>query len=96
MKAIFIGYIAASVFACLPFIYWATALDWYKSSTGRALMMLFASIAATFFMIATSGIFGAYPFREVVRYIVYGGLLIAGIRLAILLFQLKIGPHGDK
>lgn len=93
MKAIYIGYIAASVYACLPFIYWATAFDWYKSSTGRALMMLFASTAATFAMIATSGLFGAYPGRELVRYIVYGALLLAGLRLAVLLFQLKIDPH---
>lgn len=93
MKAIYLGYIAASVYACLPFIYWATALDWHKSSTGRALMMLFSSTAAAFLMIATSGLFGAYPGREVVRYIVYGAVLVAGLRLAVLLFQLKLGPH---
>ncbi|RAX50849.1 hypothetical protein DQ353_00150 [Arthrobacter sp. AQ5-05] len=95
MKAIYLGYIAASVYACLPFINWAVNPDWHKSSTGRAMMMLLASTAAAFLMIATSGMFGAYPGREVVRYIVYGAVLVAGVRLAVLFFQLKIGPHGD-
>lgn len=93
MKAIYIGYIAASVYACLPFIYWPTAFGWYKSSTGRALMIVFASTAATFAMITTSGLFGAYPGRELIRYFVYGALPLAGLRLAVLLFQLKIDPN---
>lgn len=95
MKAIYLGYVAASVYACLPLIYWATAFDWHRSSTGRALMMLLASTAAAFLMIATSGIFGAYPGREAVRYIVYGSVLVAGVRIAVLIFQLKFGPHAE-
>jgi hypothetical protein len=95
VKAIYLGYIAAAVYACLPFVNWIVNPDWHKSSTGRAIMMLLASTAAAFFMIATSGIFGAYPGREAVRYVVYGGLLVAGLRLAVLFVQLKIGPHKD-
>ena len=95
MTALFVGYLAASVYVCLPFIYWMTAPDWWKSRTGRSLMMLLASTAATFLLIASSGIFGAYPFRDVVRFVIYGSVLIAGLRLAFLFFQLRFGRMED-
>lgn len=89
MKAIYIGYLAASVWVCLPFIYWITAPDVFKSREGRALMMLLGSTAAVFFLIATSSFFGSYEWRELVRLIIYGSVLVSGVRLAILFFQLR-------
>jgi hypothetical protein len=91
MKAIYIGYLAASVCISLPFIYWITAPDWWKSRAGRALMMLLGSLAALLLLLLTAGIFGDYPAREFVRYAVYGGVLVAGVRLAVLFFQLRFG-----
>lgn len=93
MEALYIGYVAASVYVCLPFIYWVTAPDWYKTRTGRALMTLLGSSAAAFLIIATSGIFGAYPYREVVRYVIYSSVLVAGVRLAVLFMQLRFGNN---
>lgn len=95
MEALYIGYVAASVYACLPLIYWVTAPDWHKTMAGRSLMMLLASTAVTFLLLASSGLFGAYPYRELVRYIVYSSVLIAGVRLAILFMQLRFGSNRD-
>jgi hypothetical protein len=90
VKAIYIGYLAASVYACLPFIYWITAPDWYRSQTGRAMFGLLSSTAATFLLLATTSMFGEYPARELVRYAVYGSVLVFGVRLAVLFFQLRL------
>lgn len=95
MTALYIGYLAASVYVCLPFIYWMTAPDWWKTRTGRSLMMLLTATAATFIMLASSGIFGDYPGREIVRYVIYGSVLVAGLRLAFLFFQLRFGRIKD-
>ena len=51
MRAIYIGYLAASVCICLPLIYHITAPDWHRSEAGRALMTLLASLAALFILI---------------------------------------------
>lgn len=96
MKAIFIGYLAASVWVCLPFIYWITAPGAFKSREGRALMMLLGSTAAVFFLIATSNLFGDYEWRELVRLIIYGSVLVSGVRLAILFFQLRFSADWAK
>lgn len=96
MKAIFIGYLAASVWVCLPFIYWATAPGAFKSREGRALMMLLTSAAAVFFLIATSSMFGEYAWREVVRFVVYTAVLVSGVRLAVLFFQLRFSADWAK
>ncbi|KQR02471.1 hypothetical protein ASF72_10580 [Arthrobacter sp. Leaf141] len=96
MKAIYIGYIAASIWACLPFIYWITAPDWFRSREGRALMMLLGSSAAVFVLIATSNLFGDYQWRELVRFFVYGSVLASGLRLAILFFQLRFSADWAK
>jgi hypothetical protein len=34
--------------------------------------------------------FGDYPARELVRYAVYGSVLVFGVRLAVLFFQLRL------
>lgn len=91
MEALYIGYAAAFVFMCLPGIYWLTAPDWSKTPLGRVFMMLLACLAAAFVLISTSGLFGAYPGREAVRYLLYSALLIAGSRLAYTLIQLRFG-----
>jgi hypothetical protein len=101
MNAIYIGYLAASVCICLPFIYWITAPDWWLSRAGRALMMLLGSLAALFVLLLTSRLFPDPTVREVLRYIIYSSVLVAGVRLAILFFQLRFGAdwaknRGDK
>lgn len=96
MKAIYIGYLAASVWVCLPSIYWATAPGAFKSREGRALMMLLGSTAAVFFLIATSNLFGDYAWREFVRFIIYGSVLVSGVRLAVLFFQLRFSADWAK
>lgn len=96
MEAIYIGYLAASVYVCLPFIYWITAPDWWRSQTGRAMMMLLSSTAATLGLIATSSILGAYPGREAVRWVMYSAVLVSGVRIAILFFHLKFGTDWDQ
>jgi hypothetical protein len=101
MKAVYIGYLAACVCICLPPIYWVTAPDWWKSRAGRALMMLLGSLASLFILLITTGIFGDYPLRELVRAIIYSAVLLAGVRLAVLFFQLRLGAdwaknRGDK
>lgn len=93
MEAIYIAYVAGSFWVALPLIYWGTAPDWWKSRTGRALMMLFASLALLFILIITSSLFGATPLREVLRYIVYSTVALAAIRIAALLFQLRLGAN---
>lgn len=99
MKALYIGYLAASVCISLPFIYWATALDWHKTRTGRALMMLLSSLAALFTLLLTSSLVPDPTVREVLRYIIYSYVLVAGVRLAFLFFQLRMewakGPDRD-
>jgi hypothetical protein len=101
MSAILIGYLAASVCICLPFIYMITAPDWWRSRAGRALMMLLGSLAALFILLLTSRLFPDPVLREVLRYIIYSSVLVAGVRLAILFFQLRFGAdwaknRGDK
>lgn len=90
MKAAYIGYLAASVCIALPFIYWATALDWHKTRTGRAMMMMLSSLAALFTILLTSFLFPDPNFREALRYLVYSYVLVAGVRLAFLFFQLRM------
>ena len=90
MRANYIGYVAASVCMCLPFIYWITAPDWWKSRTGRALMLLLGSLFCLFLLLLT-GLFLPRDWREPLRYAVYSGVLIAGFRLAVLFFQLRLG-----
>ena len=98
IPAIYIGYVAGSFFIALPFIYWMTAPDWWRSRTGRALMMLLGSLAAVFLLIMTSSLFGAYPFREWVRAGIYGSAAVAAVRLSVLFFQLRLGAdwHSHK
>lgn len=102
MNAVFIGYMAASVCICLPFIYWITAPDWWRSRAGRALMMLLGSLAALFLLLMASALLREYETaREVLRYVVFSSVLVAGVRLAILFFQLRFGAdwaqnRGDK
>jgi hypothetical protein len=101
MRAIDIGFMAASVCICLPLIYWITAPDWWRSRAGRALMMLLGSLAALFILLLTSRLVADPTVREVLRYIIYSSVLVAGVRLAILFFQLRFGAdwaknRGDK
>ena len=96
MKAVYLGYIAASVYVCLPLIYLITAPDWHKTRTGRAMMMMLGSLAALFVLLLTAGIFGDYELRELVRYVIYGSVLVAGVRIAFLFFQLRFGKDGKK
>lgn len=97
MNAIYIGYVAASVCICLPFIYWITAPDWWKSRAGRALMMLLGSLAALFLLLMASALFREnVVLREMLRYVVFTAVLVAGVRLAILFFQLRFGADWAK
>lgn len=95
MKATYIGYVAASVCICLPFIYWVTAPEWWRSRTGRALMMLLGSLAALFLLLIT-GTFLHTEAREPLRYIIFTGVLVAGFRLAVLFFQLRLGSDWNR
>jgi hypothetical protein len=90
MSANYIGYAAAIIWITLPFVYMATAPDWWKSPTGRALMWLLGSTAALFVLLLTGGLFGNYPFKEWVRGGVFAAVLFAGIRLSVLFVQLRI------
>ena len=90
IPGLYIGYVAGSFWVALPIIYWATAPDWWRTRTGRALMMLLGSLASLFILIITSGLFGASPLREVLRLVIYSAVLVAAVRLAILFFQLRI------
>ena len=94
MKAVYLGYLAASVYMCLWAIYWMTAPDWHKSRTGRAMMMMLGSLAVLFLQLLTSGILGDYALRELVRYLTYGSVLVAGVRVAFLFFQLRFSKDG--
>lgn len=96
MSAVYIGYMAAFVCICLPFIYWATAPDWWRSRAGRALMMLMGSLAALFVLLPTARLFPDPAAREVLRYIIYSAVLTAGVRLAILFFQLRFSADWGK
>lgn len=91
LPGLYIGYVAGSFWVALPIIYWITAPDWWKTRTGRALMMLLASLASLFILIITSGLFGATPLREIFRLVIYSAVLVAAVRLAVLFFQLRIG-----
>ncbi|ASN20714.1 putative phage holin [Arthrobacter sp. YN] len=90
LPGLYIGYVAGSFWVALPIIYWITAPDWWKTRTGRALMMLLASLASLFILIITSGLFGATPLREVFRLVIYSAVLVAAVRLAVLFFQLRL------
>lgn len=98
LSAIAIGYVAGSFFIALPFIYWITAPEWWKSQEGRAFMMMLGSLAALFLLIMTSSLFGAYAFRDLVRAIIYSVVAVAAVRLAVLFFQLRLKAdwHSDK
>ena len=102
MKSVYIGYLAASICICLPFVYWATAPDWWRSRAGRALFMLLGSLSALFLILIVGALFrDNVELREGLRYLVYSGVLVAGLRLAILFFQLRFGAdwaknRGDK
>lgn len=86
-----IGMVAASVWVCLPLIYWFTAPEFYKTFTGRTIMMLLGATSAMFFMLLTFRIFGNYTGREYVNGFIYILVFIAGIRTAVLFFQLRFG-----
>lgn len=90
MRAIYFGYAAAVIWCTLPIVYWVTAPDWRKSSTGRALMWLLGSTAGLFILLLTSRIFGDYWFKEWVHGGVYAAVLYAGIRLSVLFVNLRI------
>ncbi|BCW61835.1 hypothetical protein [Arthrobacter sp. StoSoilB22] len=90
IPGLYIGYIAGSFWVALPIIYWVTAPDWWRTRTGRALMMLLGSLASLFILIITSALFGATPLREIFRLVIYSAVLVAAVRLAILFFQLRI------
>ena len=96
IPGLYIGYVAGSFWVALPVIYWMTAPDWWRTRTGRALMMLLGSLAALFLLIITSGLFGATPFREVLRTVIYSAVLVAAVRLAVLFFQLRLGADWHK
>jgi hypothetical protein len=102
MNAIFIGYLAASVCICLPAIYWITAPDWWRSRAGRALMMLLSSLGSLLLLLLASGLLREHTvIREALRYVIYSYVLVAGVRLAVLFFQLRFGAdwaknRGDK
>jgi FlaA1/EpsC-like NDP-sugar epimerase len=97
MKSVYIGYIAASICICLPFVYWATAPDWWRSRAGRALMMLLGSLSALFIILIAGALFrDNTELREWLRYFVYSGVLVAGVRLAILFCQLRLGADWAK
>ena len=89
-SSIAIGYVAGSFFIALPFIYWITAPEWWKSREGRAFMMMLGSLAAVFLLIMTSSLFGAYAFRDLVRTFIYTVAAVAAVRLAVLFFQLRL------
>lgn len=92
MKSVYLGYVAASICICLPFVYWATAPDWWRSRAGRALMMLLGSLSALFLLLIVGALFrDQTELREGLRYLVYAGVLVAGLRLSILFFQLRLG-----
>ena len=92
MKSVYLGYIAASICICLPFVYWATAPDWWRSRAGRALMMLLGSLSALFLILIAGALFrDNVELREALRYLVYSGVLVAGVRLSVLFFQLRLG-----
>lgn len=95
MRANYIGYVAASVCMCLPFIYWITAPEWWKSRTGRALMLLLGSLFALFLILMT-GLFMPREWREPLRYAVYTAVLVSGFRLAVLFFQLRLGSDWSR
>lgn len=90
MNANYIGYAAAIIWVTLPLVYLATAPDWRKSRTGRALMWLLGSTAALFVLLLTGGLFGDYPLKEWVRGGVFAAVLYAGIRLSVLFVHLRI------
>ncbi|YCK81416.1 hypothetical protein M1D89_20465 [Arthrobacter sp. D3-18] len=98
IPGLYIGYVAGSFWVALPIIYWVTAPDWWRTRTGRALMMLLGSLASLFILIITSGLFGASPLREILRLVIYSAVLVAAVRLAILFFQLRINAdwNSDK
>lgn len=90
MNANMIGYAAAVVWVVLPIVYLATAPDWRKTRTGRAFMWLLGATAGLFLLLITGGLFGDYPGKEWVRAGVFGAVLYAGIRLAVLFVKLRI------
>ena len=96
--SIAIGYVAGSFFIALPFIYWITAPEWWKSREGRAFMMMLGSLASLFLLIMTSSLFGAYAFRDLVRTLIYTANAVGAVRLAVLFFQLRLTAdwHHDK
>lgn len=98
MNAVFIGYAAALVCIVLPFIYAGTAPDWWKSRSGRALMMLMSSLGSMFLLLIFSRTLRKeFPVGwEVLQYIVYSYVLVASVRLAVLFFQLRIGAEWAK
>ena len=102
VKPITVGYLAASVCISLPGIYWVTAPDWWRSRAGRALMMLLSSLGSLLLLLIASGLMReATDVREILRWLVYSYVLVAGVRLAVLFFQLRFGAdwaknRGDK
>ena len=96
LSAIAIGYVAGSFFIALPFIYWITAPEWWKSREGRAFMMMLGSLASVFLLIMTSSLFGAYELRDLVRTFIYTVAAVGAVRLAVLFFQLRLKADWHK
>jgi hypothetical protein len=86
----YIGYAAAIIWCTLPVVYAATAPDWRKSPTGRTLMWLLGSTALLFLLLITGGLFGEYPFKDLVRAAVFAAVFYAGVRVSVLFVQLRI------
>lgn len=84
------GYAAAVIWIALPVVYRATAPDWKRSRTGRALMWLLSSTAALFVLLLTSRLFGDYALKEWVHGTIYALVLFAGLRLSVLFVQLRV------
>jgi hypothetical protein len=85
-----VGYVAAIVWETLPIVYRVTAPDWHLTRTGRALMWLLGSTASLFALLLTGRIFGDYEAKPFVHAAVYGAVLYAGVRLAVLFVELRI------
>lgn len=90
LAALAIGYMAAIIWVTLPMFYGFTAPDWRKTKTGRALMWLLGSTAAMFLLLLTGRLLGDYLLKPFVQAAIFGGVLFAGVRLAVLFVELRL------
>jgi hypothetical protein len=68
-------FIYASVVPLTAFVgAYAVLSPWYRSWSGRWLMLLHAELAAVLWLVVTSTWLGEYPGRQYVRLAVYAGL----------------------